>query len=92
MSNLVQTRCVRNAAKSSVAAHALSSSTIPIRFQDGGGVGDDDNFDNDYDNVDDDYDDQHPHNLPAVRFVSGARMLVMMTTTLTKMTITPTFW
>ena len=43
MSNLVQTRCVRNVAKSSVAAHALSSSTIPIRFQDGGG--DDDNFD-----------------------------------------------
>ena len=44
MINLVQTRCVRNAAKSSVAAHALSSSTIPIRFQDGGD-GDDDNFD-----------------------------------------------
>ena len=40
MSNLVQTRCVRNVAKSSVAAHALSSSTIPIRSQD---VGDDDN-------------------------------------------------
>ena len=86
----MQTRCARNAAKSSVAAHALSSSTIPIRFQDGGGVGDDDNFDNDYDNVDDDYDDQHPHNLP-VRFVSGPGML-LMTTTLTKMTITPTFW
>ena len=43
MSNLVQTRCVRNVAKSSVAAHALSSSTILIRYQDGDG--DDDNFD-----------------------------------------------
>ena len=47
MFNLVQTRCVRNAAKSSVAAHALSSSTIPIRFQGGSGGGDDDNFDDD---------------------------------------------
>ena len=43
MFNLVQTRCVRNVAKSSVAAHALSSSTILIRYQDGDG--DDDNFD-----------------------------------------------
>ena len=87
MSNPLQTRCVRNAAKSSVAAHALSSSTIPIRFQDG--RGDDDNFNVDYDDVNDDYDDQHPHNLP-VRFVSGPGMLVM-TTTMTKMAITPTF-
>ena len=71
MFNLVQTRCVRNVAKSSVAAHALSSSTIPIRFQDGGG--DDDNFNVDYDDVNDDYGDQHPHNLQ-VRFVSGPRM------------------
>ena len=90
MSNLVQIRCVRNAARNSVAAHALSSSTIPIRFQDGLGGGDDDNFDCDYENFDDDYDDIHRHNLPA-RFLSGPRMLVMVTTITTKMKITPTF-
>ena len=48
----MQTRCARNAAKSSVAAHALSSSTIPIRFQDGRDE-DGDNFDD----IDCDYDD-----------------------------------
>ena len=90
MSNPLQTRCVRNAAKSFVAAHALSSSTIPIRFQDGRGGGEDDNINCDYDNFDDDYDDIHRHNLPA-RFVSGPRMLVMVTTITTKMKITPTF-